>query len=114
MSAENDKIVIRKTEGEVRMVCDVCSHDRTKKNEKCLAINSYTGTYLCHHCGDSGILDTHKTMKKEKVFYEIPKPINNTSLSQNTVDWFKSRGISQGVINRNKITQGVEYMPQVD
>jgi len=114
MSTQNDKITISKAEGEVRMVCHVCSHDRTKKKEKCLAINTYTGTYLCHHCGDSGILDTHKTMKKTEIKYEKPKPTNSTSLSQNTVDWFRTRGISQGVINRNKITQSVEYMPQVE
>ena len=63
MSDINDKIKITKTEGEHRAVCKTCSNDRKKSLEKCLAINCYTGTYLCHHCGDSGILDSHKTLK---------------------------------------------------
>tara|TARA_R100001594_G_scaffold117046_1_gene152213 strand:- start:331 stop:2091 length:1761 start_codon:yes stop_codon:yes gene_type:complete len=114
MSLNNDRIQLKSNPpSEVRHVCYSCSHDRKKKNEKCLAINSQTGAYICHHCGDSGILNTHKTYKKEIIEYKRPKIENATSLSDNMLGWFKSRGINQEVINRNKITQKKEYMPQV-
>jgi len=115
MSLKNDRIKLKSNSSdEVREVCHNCSHDRKKKNEKCLAINGETGAYVCHHCGDSGILNTHKTYtKKEKVQYNRPTLSNTTDLSDETLQWFSTRGITQDVIKRNKITQKREYMPQV-
>ena len=114
MSLNNDRIKLRSnTAEEIRHVCYNCSHDRKKKKEKCLAINGGSGAYVCHHCGDSGILNTHKTYKKETFEYIKPTLNNTTDLSDNMLKWFKSRGITQDVIKRNKISQKKEYMPQV-
>jgi len=113
MSDINDKIKITKSDGEHRAVCKVCSDDRKKKMEKCLAINCYTGTYLCHHCGDSGILDSHKTMKSIKKEYIKPVRSNVTDLSDEVVNWFKDRGISQRTLIKNKVEQSNEFIPQV-
>lgn len=40
-------------QGEYRVICPVCSHTRTKKNEECLAvrIDERGFTFHCHHCG---------------------------------------------------------------
>tara|TARA_B100000214_G_scaffold372690_1_gene351433 strand:+ start:295 stop:2085 length:1791 start_codon:yes stop_codon:yes gene_type:complete len=114
MSLNNDRIRINKTQGEVRHTCYNCSGDRKKSNEKCLAINSETGAYLCHHCGDSGIINQYKTYEKRKdIEYSRPEMTNSTDLSDEMVSWFRSRGISQKVLVKNKITQKKEYMPQV-
>ena len=115
MSLNNDRINIDNNNSEeVRLVCRNCSHDRKKKNEKCLAVNGESGAYVCHHCGDSGILNTHKTYtKKEKIQYNRQTLSNSTDLSDETLQWFSTRGITQDVIERNKITQKKESMPQV-
>jgi twinkle protein len=113
MSLANDQITINKKEGEVRVPCRACSHERKKSKEKCLAINAESGAYMCHHCGDSGIILSHRTMSSSDEKYERPQPSNVTALSDKLYDWFKERGISAGTIIRNKITQSEEYMPQV-
>lgn len=113
MSLANDQITINKKEGEVRVPCRACSHERKKSKEKCLAINAESGAYMCHHCGDSGIILTHRTISSSDEKYERPQPSNVTALSDKLYDWFKERGISAGTIIRNKITQSEEYMPQV-
>jgi len=113
MSLANDQITINKTEGEIRAVCRSCSTDRKKSKEKCLAINAESGAYICHHCGDSGIIVSHRTMGSKEQKYERPTASNATNLSDKLYEWFKSRGISAGTIIRNKITQSCEYMPQV-
>ena len=114
MSLNNDRIQINKTSGEIRHVCYTCSTDRKKSKEKCLAINGETGAYICHHCGDSGIINQYKTYKKEReIEYSKPEMANSTNLSDEMVEWFRSRGISQRILNKNKVTQAKEYMPQV-
>lgn len=113
MSLANDQITISKKEGEVRVPCRACSQERKKSKEKCLAINSESGAYICHHCGDSGIILSHRTMGGVEKKYDRPKPSNATALSDKLYEWFNDRGISAGTIIRNKITQSEEYMPQV-
>jgi twinkle protein len=113
MSLANDQITINKKEGEVRVSCRACSHERKKSKEKCLAINAESGAYMCHHCGDSGIILSHRTIISNDEKYDRPQPSNATALSDKLYEWFKDRGISAGTIIRNKITQSEEYMPQV-
>jgi len=113
MSLANDQITISKNEGEVRTICRSCSPERKKTKEKCLAINAESGAYICHHCGDSGIIITHRTMGSNEPKYERPKSLNSTPLSDKLYEWFKERGISSNTILRNRITQSEEYMPQV-
>ena len=90
MSLNNDRIRINKTQGEVRYVCYNCSDNRKKSKEKCLAINAETGAYICHHCGDSGIINQYKTYTKEKIEYSRPEMHNSTGLSDEMVECFRS------------------------
>lgn len=90
-----------------RSVCPECSHERKKKNVKCLAVDEQEGVWHCHHCGWSGCLEV-KTLKKE---YRKPdfKP---QKLNNKAEEWFLKRGISQAVLDRNQISYTQHWMPQ--
>ena len=96
---------------EIKTSCPKCSDKRKKKKEPCLAINTRTGMYLCHHCDWSGVIGN----KKNDVVYEVPVHTdNNTDVSDKMLQYFNSRGISDETVKRNKITQSSEYMPGSD
>ena len=95
---------------EIKATCPKCSHERKKKKEQCLAINTITGLFTCHHCSWSGVI---KEEKMNETKYVKPKWINNTKIPESMVKYFEKRGISQSVISRNRISQSNEYMPQV-
>jgi len=94
-----------KFKGEVAVKCPQCSHDRKKKNLKCLAVNLDKKVWVCHHCGWSGNL--RETFKK----FEKPSWGNSTVLDEKIVRWFESRGIKQETIVHFKIQQGFEFIP---
>jgi twinkle protein len=54
--------------GEHRTTCPLCSHERHKRWDKCLAVNTDKGTALCHHCGESFAL------KASRNAYGTPPP----------------------------------------
>ena len=99
-----------KTSGEVQCLCPQCSHTRKKKTDKCLSVNLDKQSWFCHHCGWKGKL----LEKIEKIEYIKPEWKNNTNLSENVVKWFESRKISQKTLSEFKITEGLEWMPQVN
>lgn len=80
--------------GEVRALCPMCSASRKKKSEKCLAVNTVDGTWLCHHCGWAGGL-------KEKDHKVFPDP--KTSLPDKVIQYFEGRGISRGILDQEHI-----------
>lgn len=41
---------------EVYTTCPQCSHERKKKKQKCLSVNTEKGIWFCHHCGWKGSL----------------------------------------------------------
>lgn len=96
-----------KTSGEAQCTCPKCSHTRKKKNDKCLSVNLNKQTWFCHHCGWKGAL-----IEKE-VEYAKPEWKNKTTLSENAVKWFESRGISQKTLNLMQVSESHEWMPQV-
>ena len=96
---------------EIKTTCPQCSPTRKKKNQPCLNVNTDLGVWHCWHCDWSGGLSKGEYKKVSKVeyikpSYKIDKP--NTGI----VDWFNKRCISETVIERNKITRVVEWMPQ--
>ena len=87
--------------------CPKCSHTRRKnKNEKCLRVWVETGTYYCHHCGENGSVVEYKSD------YEMPT-VKASPLSSKIQKFFKDRGISDSTIEYFGVTEGIEYMPQV-
>jgi twinkle protein len=98
------KITGNKTQ--FKTTCPKCSHTRKNKLEKCLSVNTTDGKYCCHNCGWSGYA---KTTKQQ---YTIPPKIS-VELSPKIIDWFKERAISLATLSNWKISESVEYMPQV-
>ena len=95
---------------EIKTKCPKCSDKRRKKKEPCLAINTHTGLFTCHHCAWSGVI---KKDKMDKIKYVRPKVLKTTPPPNKILQYFKSRGITEEVVKRNKITQCNIYMPQV-
>lgn len=96
-----------KTSGEVQTICPVCSHERKKKTDKCLSVNLDKQVWFCNHCGHKGRLKEEKN-----IVYKLPEWKNKTDLSIDVVKFFEARKISQGTLQKVKITDGVEWMPK--
>lgn len=93
--------------GNVKVVCPKCSQTRKHKSDPSLSVDVDRGIWNCHHCGWKGSIDTRP--KKE---YVKPSP-ELKNLSDQVIKWFADRGISNQTLLRYKISEGVEYMPQV-
>jgi twinkle protein len=102
----NIEIPRGKVSGQVYTTCPNCSHDRKKKNQKCLGVNIDHGIWHCNHCNWKGSI--HKKQ------YAMPKWENQTGLSDAIVEWFQSRNISQATLLEMKVTESVQWMPQVE
>lgn len=96
-----------------KVKCPKCSHTRKKKSDPCLSINVEEGWYKCHNpgCDFSGVVGREK--EKVEKEYVRPKFVNNTSLSEKFVNYFFKRGLTQKTIIDMKISEGIEFMPQV-
>jgi twinkle protein len=100
-------------EGRKLSTCPLCSANRKPANQKqkCLMMNWDIGISTCQHCGE--VIQMHTFKKKEEVkVYKKPVWNNKTELSNNLVKWFEGRKISQQTLNKVKITEGKEWMPQ--
>jgi twinkle protein len=95
---------------EIKTLCPKCSDKRRKKKEPCLAVNTITGLFTCHHCAWSGVIK--KDNMNETKFIR-PKVVKSSPPPNKILEYFKSRGITKEVVDRNKITQCNVYMPQV-
>lgn len=95
-----------------KMVCPKCSKDRKKKNDPCLSVDKAQGLFKCHNpgCGFQGRVKNSTSVVKN---YTKPQWTNVTELSDGVVKWFSDRGISQDTLIKCKISEGPEYMPQV-
>jgi twinkle protein len=93
-----------RTYGQIKAICPQCSHDRKKKSDKCLSINIDQGIWKCYNCGWTGSL--HKKP------FTLPKWENKTNLSENVVEWFLKRNISQKTLLDMRISEQKEFMPQ--
>lgn len=99
-------ISIRGSSGQEKTTCPQCSGSRRKHNDKCLSVDITEGVFNCHHCGWSGGLSGNSN---QKVY---TRPVAPTPTKADRVfDWFKGRGISKAVIERNKIGYDKIYMP---
>lgn len=95
-----------RTTGQVYTTCPQCSQDRKKKSVKCLGVKVDEGIWHCNHCGWKGSLN-----KKQ---YVLPKWENKTGLSDKVLEWFQQRNISQDTLIQMQVTEGTEWMPQVE
>jgi twinkle protein len=96
-----------RTTGQIYTKCPQCSHDRKKKNIKCLGVNLDQEIWHCNHCGWKG------SLRKKQQQYALPKWENKTGLSDKMLEWFQKRNISQETLLKMQVTEGTEWMPQV-
>lgn len=94
--------------GNVKVPCPQCSHSRKNKTDPCLSVDVSEGIWNCHNCGWSG---TAKVAKPKKEYVKPAPELKN--LSQPVIDWFSVRGISNQTLLRFKVSEGIDYMPQV-
>lgn len=93
-----------------KMVCPKCSHQRKNKRDRSLSVNLETGAYNCHY---SGCDFRGYAIEFEKKVKEYTPPVARLEkLSERTIKWFESRGISNNTTIRFKITESIEWMPQ--
>lgn len=87
--------------GNIKTTCPNCPKvGKQHLNDKSLSVNIGEGVWNCHKCGWTGSLNE----AKKKVEYSKPDRKNFTKLSDENLQFFSRRGITQAVVNRNKIT----------
>lgn len=92
--------------GNVKTYCPQCRDTRRNKNDKSLSVNLDEKVWNCHHCGWTGKL-IEKTKK------EYFRPIDaELKLSDKAIAYLKNRGLSTYTIQRFKIGESSEFMPQ--
>lgn len=98
--------------------CPQCSPHRKNSKAKCLSANIEEGVWLCHHCGWSGTLKKG-TDRKSNPWEFVPKTYRKPKFQHQPVkdaalEWFAKRGIPAEVVQRNKISAGRVWMPQLE
>ncbi len=99
-------------------ICPSCSHTRKKSKERCMSINLESGFYKCNHCDFAGRVDSNdwisKTYYSDNNVKSNSLKINKSKtyanpnnsfqkLSTNSLEFLKSRGITEQVAIRNRI-----------
>lgn len=90
--------------GNHRTTCPNCSQTRRKKTDPCLSVtldDEGGAVWLCHHCDWSGNItgrrDYFPTPKQKPTFRVVKEP-EDKSVSEQVIDWFAGRGISQDTL----------------
>lgn len=97
--------------GENPQKCPVCADHRKKGNEnkKPFSYNSLSGLGNCQNCG-------FKCFKKNEDFkvYVRPQLKTNAKYSDKLIEWFQKRQITISTLEKMRITESTEWMPQVE
>ena len=101
--------------GKKEGICPLCSHDRKPENRKakCAMYDWERGLGTCMNCDE--VFQLHTFQRKgisNKTYVKPAQSYNGTKLSDKAVKWFKGRGISQSTLNRLRVSEGKEWMPQ--
>ena len=87
--------------GKTQGICPLCSHTRKPKNQKlkCSSYDWERGLGTCHNCNSTYQLHTYKRKGASTREYVVPDFSTKThkAPSSKVLEWFKSRGISQGL-----------------
>lgn len=101
---------LRRGSGEEQITCPKCSHLRKKKTMKCFSWSHDKQVGRCAHCESSFVIKSE--MQSTKKEYYLPVFNNRTDLSDKLLKYFLGRGISADTLNRFKVTEGIQFMPQ--
>ena len=94
-------------------ICPLCSDHRSAKNQKS-KVAKYDwdrGLGTCNHCNQVFQLHTFKRKGGPDKVYARPE-FSYSSPTEKVIEWFKSRGISEGTLSKAKVSIGSEWMPQ--
>lgn len=96
-------IKVRSKGDQQKVPCPNCIKlGKTNYKDPCLSVNIKQGIYNCHKCGWNGKLKTKQYEKMEK-HYKVPERRNMKKLTKKGRDFLNSRGITDEVIDANKI-----------
>lgn len=103
--------------GQIKTTCPQCSQGRTHHKDPCLSVNTDKEVWSCKHCGWQGGLNGSSgafgTSRKKKAYKQpIYQPTDHKQ--DKLLAWFQSRGISQEVVMRHKISLGRKFFPGLD
>jgi len=100
--------------GKTQGICPLCSISRKPENKKakCSSYDWERGLGTCHNCDSTFQLHTYKRKGKAEREYTKPKEIKKVLINGKTLDWFNTRDISKETLDKMKVTQGPEFMPQ--
>lgn len=102
-----------RTSGQVKTICPHCHEQRHDKRDKSLSVNLDKGVWNCHYCGWKGTLHVgERSIAKVHREYRRPSPRAISNYSSPFIQWFQNRGISLKTIQKMKINEGIQYMPQ--
>ena len=91
--------------GDVKVLCPKCSHTRKHRSDPCLSVNIEKGVWNCHNCDFKG------AVRETKEYIKPPSELKK--VGPKVEEWFLKRGISNQTLLRYRITEGLDYMPQV-
>lgn len=116
-------ILSRGKGGQVKVICPFCHERRSNKRDRSLSINLSTLAYHCHYCETKGYLKSkmeenisreQRYFKPQKKEYKLPKQeINQSEYSKAFIEYFNSRGISERTLKELRVSEEVEFFPQL-
>jgi twinkle protein len=100
---QNLGIDIKRNATQQKVKCPNCIKlGKENWRDTCLSINLIEGLYHCHKCGWNGRVKTNNMMENIKV-YKKPTKENMAKITDKGRSFLNSRGITDAVIDRNKI-----------
>ena len=94
-----------------KSTCPKCSSERKKKTQKCLMLDWDRGLGTCQHCGEIMQLHSYKSGDYSQSFVVPVEKLN--PIQEKIYKWFDTRKISRATLNELRVSNGKEYMPQV-
>ena len=101
-------IVLNVSRGQAKVKCPKCKDTRKNKADKPLSVDIEKGLYNCHNCGWSGNVN----LKPKKEY--IKPVVQSSDLSERTISYFNKRGITEPTLIHWKVSESIEWFPQVD
>ena len=96
---------------ESRTLCPQCSPGRTKKYDKCLAVDQEKGVWFCHHCGwHGGLGGTNEECEYAKTTLQLPHFVQSEIEDEKVLEWFHGRGINRPTLAAFHVKSGPAWM----
>jgi twinkle protein len=106
-------------EGDQKLICPKCSHQRRNRKDPCLSltIERDSAVWNCHHCGWSGTVSERETTRRDRHSPRLQQHVPARPKAApgeptpTVVQWVAARGISETVMRRNRIGYAHVYIP---